>query len=310
MNGEVVAALEGIRSWRARRRREAYDELVDLLVMQGTRAPEAIPAAGGLIEVVADTGQADRSAACQVLSMIAIGDEEYWLTEAVDIGALRAEVARQAGLSVEDLEREQEAWVEAAGDEEERAAREHRALFADVEEDREQLAVDLAAYDAVRAGVPVYLEALTGPETAVRLYAAHLLSWFPEESARIVPALTRVIAGDPDPIVAATACVAAALCAPRRGEPDRALVAALATRLDSENLAERWSALIGSAIAGAPVDTEELARCRDEAAGRVPHWPFLDGDIGAMAGLAYDAVISRQSDSSRSSSVTSAGDSP
>nr|WP_239087344.1 HEAT repeat domain-containing protein [Actinoplanes digitatis] len=198
---------------------------------------------------------------------------------------MRAEVGRKAAMTVEELEREQSQWVAAADDEDERSARETRALFADVEEDRDQLVVDLAAYDAVRAGVPVYAAALADPHPAVRLYAAHLLAWFPEENTRSIPALTAAIAGDPSPIVAATASVAAGLCA---GRPDDALTAALTGRLAAENRAERWSAAIGLARATTRPDRaalEELYGCLLEAGAPVPHWPFLDGDISTMAAL-------------------------
>ncbi|MET8148409.1 hypothetical protein ACIBSW_32440 [Actinoplanes sp. NPDC049668] len=283
--GEIPSALEAIRSADAPARRAAYKELADRLVSQGTRSAASVVAARLLIDIVADESAPDRFAACQVLAQIAIGDEEYWLTEVADIAAMRAEVARKAALTVDELEQEQAEWVAAAADEQEQRARRRRALFGDVEEDRNQLVIDLAAYDAVRAGVPVYLAALTDPHLAVRLYASHLLAWFPEESAQIIPALTRVIAGDPSPFVAATASVAAGLCA---GQPDDALSGALTTRRATENLAERWSAVIGLTRVLARPDRsliEDLYSCMLEADAPVPNWPFLDGDISTMAAL-------------------------
>ncbi|MEV0392936.1 hypothetical protein [Polymorphospora rubra] len=128
-------------------------------------------------------------------------------------------------MTVQELKQEQAVWVAAATDEAERQAREWNTLYLDVEADRRTARWDMEAYDAVRRGVPVYVAALDADDPAVRLYAAHLLAWFPEESDVVVPALTLLIAEEWDPIVASTACVAAGLCGAT--DSDTALVEAV-----------------------------------------------------------------------------------
>ncbi|WBB96723.1 MULTISPECIES: HEAT repeat domain-containing protein [unclassified Solwaraspora] len=218
--------------------------------------------------------------------MIAIGDESYWLTESPDIAAVRREVDRQAAMTLAELEHEQSMWVAAAVDGEERRARESTVRYRDVEADRCAARWDLEAYDAVRSGVAVYVAALRSPEPAVRLHAAHLLAWFPEERDLIVPALTRVIAGDSDPVVAATACVAAGLCGATQA--DTGLVEALSRRRAGPNRAERWSAVLGVArLTARPPRAlvEELYACLLDATEPVPDWPFLAGGMSGLAAL-------------------------
>lgn len=66
--------------------------------------------------------------------------------------------------------------------------------------------IELAAYDAVRAGVPVFVDILTAPGAPARerLAAVYALAWFPEEASVSVPALTRA-AADLEAAVAASA---------------------------------------------------------------------------------------------------------
>ncbi|WFE26093.1 HEAT repeat domain-containing protein [Solwaraspora sp. WMMD791] len=284
--GDVPGLLHMLWSGDAAVRREAYRALAGRLVHQGSRYEASAVAAGFLIDVVADPAAPDRFAACQVLRMIAIGDESYWLTESPDIAAVRREVARQATLTLAELEHEQRMWIAAAGDEDERRGRESAARYRDVEADRCAARWDLEAYDAVRSGVAVFVAALGSPDPAVRLHTAHLLAWFPEERDLVVPALTRVIDGDPEPVVAATACVAAGLCGAT--EADAGLVEALSRRLAGPNRAERWSAVLGLArLTGRPSREliEELYACLVGATEPVPNWPFLDGDMSGLAAL-------------------------
>jgi len=167
-------------------------------------SPAAIAAVPFLTDVVADPAAPSRFAACQVLLQIAIGEEEITLNERTDFAFWRREAERKAGLTVEQLRAEQAAWVAAATDPAERRAREVAVRFRDVEEEREAERVNAEAYDAVRAGVPVYLTALSAGDTATRIYAAQLLAYFPEDAPVIVPALLALVAGN-DPVTAAAA---------------------------------------------------------------------------------------------------------
>lgn len=282
---EVPDLLGRLRSRDRKARRSAYQGLLNLLVHQGSTYEASAVAAPFLIEIVADPKAPDRFAACQVLAAIAVGDENSWLIERPDVAKARREVERRAHLSRAELEREQADWAAAGRTDDERRARARRNEFSDVEGERDAARWQVAAYDAVRAGVPAYLAALASPETPVRLYAAHLLAWFPEERESIAPALARLIGAEPQPLVAATACVAAGLCG---SVDDPELVNALSARRGSDNRAERCSAVLGLARLVSRPDRpllEELYACLFGAVGPVPHWPFLHGDLATLAAL-------------------------
>ncbi|MET8229936.1 hypothetical protein ABZS77_04565 [Micromonospora sp. NPDC005298] len=282
---EIPGLLRSVRSDSQETRRGAYGDLADLLVHQGSRYEASAVVAPHLIDIVADPSAPDRFAACQVLAAIAVGDESSWLSDRSDPAEMRAEVRRRAPMSREQLEVRHRAWVAAAANEEERSARERRAQWRDVEADRDEERLTIEAYDAVRSGVPVYVAALEAPEAAVRLYAAHLLAWFPEEEGLLGPALADLIRREPDPVVAATACVAAGLSCPDGGE---ALIGALSTRRDSADRGERWSAVLGLSRMVRHPDrslVRDLYSCLFGAVTPVPHWPFLDGDMASMAAL-------------------------
>ena len=287
---EVPIALNAIWSGDPQRRMLGYEYLSDRLVHQGSRYPASAVAAPFLIDVVADPDAPDRFLACSVLRQIAIGEEEFTLNERPDFAHLRRETARKATMTVEELKADEAAWVAAAADPELRAAREQRARHGNVERDRLSERWNIEAYDAVRAGVPVYLEALSADHLGTRIYAAQLLAYFPEDAASVVPALIPLIGGE-DPIVASAAAVAAGSCA--RGTEDPAAAAALTARWErAENLAERWAAAIGLAQLLNHPGPDLLAdvEAATEAPAPVPHFPFLDGDIAAVAAYALDRL--------------------
>ncbi|MET8232187.1 hypothetical protein ABZS77_16095 [Micromonospora sp. NPDC005298] len=282
---EVPGLLRALRSGKQSVRQQAYRDLADLMVDQGSRSAASVAIVPFLIDVVADAAAPDRFAACQVLAAIAVGDESSWLSDPVDPKEMRSEVARRAGMTKEELEDDHRAWIASARTDEERDARTRRAEWRDLEAERDEERWSIEAYDAVRAGVPVYLEALDAPEKALRLHATYLLAWFPEEAKSITPAMTRLVREEPDPIVAAAACVAAGLAGVKG---DAALIEALSARRASGNRGEAWSAVLGlSRIVTHPDRSlvADLYSCLFGATGPVPYWPFLEGDMSAMAAL-------------------------
>ncbi|WP_346533197.1 hypothetical protein [Micromonospora sp. DPT] len=282
---EVPGLLRAIRSGSQEVRQRAYSDLVELLVDQGAQFEASATVAPYLIEIVADPAAPDRFAACQVLATIAVGDESSWLNDPVDPSWRRSEVKRRAQMSLKELEEEHRAWINSAPNEKARDERARAATWGDVEGERDAERWAMEAYDAVRAGVPVYVRALEAPDKAVRLYAAYLLAWFPEDVETISPALTRLIREEPNPIVAATACVAAGLAGARG---DEALIDALSARRGSGNRGESWSAVLGLARVVPHPDralVRDLYSCLFGATGPVPHWPFLEGDMSSMAAL-------------------------
>jgi hypothetical protein len=243
-----------------------------------------------LIDVVADPRAPSRFAACQVLLQVAIGEEEITLNERPDLAYWRREAERKASLTVAELEAEQAAWIVAATDPADRRAREVAAFFRDVEDERETERINAEAYDAVRAGVPVYLTALSADDLGTPMYAAQLLAYFPEDASSIVPALLPLIEAG-HPVVASAAAVAAGICA--RGTEDPAAAAAIIARWERVgNLAERWATAIGLAqLLNHPgPDIVADVRAATEAPAPVPDFPFLDGDIAALAGYTLDRL--------------------
>jgi hypothetical protein len=282
----VAGLLRAVLSENPRVRRAAYDRLASVLGGGGWRCEAHSVAARFLIDVVADSDAADRYAACQILAIVGVGDQASWLSSPPDLASVRRDVQRRAGMTVEELKQERAAWVAAAPNEQHREARARRADFADLELERDTARWVLHAYDTVRAGMPVYLAALSSPQPALQLYAAFLVAWFPEEQETAAPALAKLLAAEERSVLASTACVAAGLCAPR---DDPALVRLLEQRRRSQDPVERRSAVLGLARLVSTPDcalVEELYDCLVTATEPVPNWPFLHGDMSTMAAFA------------------------
>ncbi|WP_381560688.1 hypothetical protein [Streptomyces eurythermus] len=64
-------------------------------------------------------------------------------------------------------------------------------------------------YDAVLAELPGLLVLLDDADARIRTRIAYLLAWFPEAAATTLPLLLARTAREDDPVVAATALVAA-----------------------------------------------------------------------------------------------------
>ncbi|XVV17177.1 HEAT repeat domain-containing protein [Actinoplanes sp. CA-131856] len=151
----------------------------------------------------------------------------------------------------------------------------------------------VAAYDAVRAGVPLFRALLNDPAPDVRAHAAYALGWFPEDAVASLPALETLTAGLPageDETVLATVLVASALLGKA---PDAAALT------DARPLV-RWGAAIAAGTVGrANTDAravEELLHWAGSAAGADRRIPFLDGDLAGHAGLVLGLLGTRHAD--------------
>ncbi|MCR3752960.1 hypothetical protein [Lentzea californiensis] len=145
----------------------------------------------------------------------------------------------------------------------------------------------LRAYDAVRAGVPVFRELLTREPPVARM-AAYALAWFPEDAPESLKALANITGGDDEGVVAATASVAMGLL---RGRPT--------ITLDDPRPIARW----GAAVALATVDGEEATQdVVDELITTVralpdnDEVPFLRGNLAGYAGGALRLTGRRHAD--------------
>ncbi len=284
VNGpEIPGLLRQIWIGDTQGRQAAYERLDQLLIDQGSRFATAVAAVPFFVELVADPAGPDRFAALQMLLRLAIGDEERWWAARPDMTSRRRDLHRRSQMSLEELQPEADAWVAAGATEQDRKARAARNKYADLQMDVECERWEIEAYDAVRAGVSVYLDVLRDPHPGVRLYAAHLLAHFPEDRSVIVPALVQVLADESTPPIVAVACVAAGMC----GEPDdQQLIEAVSAHQGSPDPVVRCSVVIGLASLLRHPDRsliEALYDCvLDEVELEAP-WPYLDGDVSAVA---------------------------
>lgn len=147
----------------------------------------------------------------------------------------------------------------------------------------------VTAYDAVRAGVPLFRRMLRS-EPAVRTTAAYALAWFPEDAEESLRALAAMPAdGDEEGVVAATASVAMGLLG---GRP--------VAGLDDPRPLARWGAAIALATTEGPRAPDEAVELLMAAASGAleedERVPFLDGDLAAYAGAALRLTGDRYAD--------------
>lgn len=143
-----------------------------------------------------------------------------------------------------------------------------------------------AAYDAVRAGVPLFRQLAGEPDDALRTAAAYALAWFPDDAAGSMPVLAKIAARTD---AAGEGCAATALVALGllgAAPPADAL-------LDERPLVRLGAAIAAVRVAGHDVGrdaVDELLAWSRTMTYPDPRLPFLDGDTGAYAGLALRQV--------------------
>ena len=173
---DVPANLRGLLAGTAEQRDRALGGLYGGICHQGTRYEASAPAVPFLLELIEDPATQGRAAILGLVAGLAVGQHETWLPDGFPDEELRAaaaggaELLRDAPPPAEDDEDEDfegdtrldywEAWTSA-----------QRDAFAAY--------VDLAAYDAVGAGLPVLRDLLADGDAAVRAGAAFTLGWFP-----------------------------------------------------------------------------------------------------------------------------------
>ena len=232
---DVPGLLRGLTSPDAELRKKASSTLHTNIFHQSSRYEASAYAVPFLLALAADPGTPDRPGIVRLIGALAIGYDESHLPAGVDIEGWRRAVAERRTA-------DPDAWVAEAADDAERRHREtERELFDSAREAEEH---ELAAYDAVRAGVPVLCALLGDPDPAVRAVAAWAVGWFPEESAVALPRLLDLLATERVPGVAANAIVAAGLLG------DASLADRLRAVLTDEEPLSRWAAATALARVG------------------------------------------------------------
>ncbi|MCW3818624.1 hypothetical protein ONA91_29715 [Micromonospora sp. DR5-3] len=261
---DVPRLLQTLRSQDPAARGEAEEQLEDHLQHQGLVEEPAAAAAPYLIDLLADQEAPDRLVAYRLLRTILDCVELHESPRpASDVPSL-SELASQR--SDWWLSRSPE-WRKHGG---------YRRPVTDP--------CHAAAYEAVRAGVPTYLQVLRDPDPDLRLGMAYLLAPFPQEWATMSPVLTQRLSVEADPAVAAEMCIAAGLA----GQPsDGAIVDAVRRwRGNSDRILHR-AALIGLVRLLPAPDTALLAELSDCLMEPVQDW---GSPAGAMANVTASAL--------------------
>ncbi|RAY15772.1 HEAT repeat domain-containing protein [Actinomadura craniellae] len=268
--GDVPSLLRELRSADESERHGALGELYGNIFHQGSRYPASAPAVPFLLALAADPATPDRDAVVQLLSALAIGYDGGHLPGGVAVAEWRARVARLQATTAEAEKQRIDAWVAAAADARERRSRQFHRDGYDFAYERRMATAELAAYDAVRAGVPVLCGLLGDSDRWVRAAAAHALGWFPEEAAVTLPVLLE--RDEPNAVIAAGLV------------GDASIVPRIRPHLAAGEPVLRWAAAIALARVGTtgPEVIAELAAF----AARPPEDSgvlFLDGDLRGLS---------------------------
>ncbi|MGX7671649.1 hypothetical protein [Plantactinospora sp. DSM 117369] len=283
---DVPEQLRALRSPDAAIREKARWQLYGNIFHQGTRYEATAYAVPFLLELLADPATAEREELVGLLAAIAVGYDEQWLPDGLPIAEHRQQAAGGAELLAAAPHPGDDDFDEDEGD------AEYLESLSEDDQDRLYTHVVVAAYDAVRAGVPLLRTLLAGEhDLELRVMAGYALSWFPEEAEGSLPVLAGAVTealevgatavdGPDHTVLAATALVATGLLG---GAPDPAL-------LDDRRPLVRWGAAIGLARAHGPrADPAVATELLGWAGGESPsddRVPFLDGDLAGYAGQA------------------------
>ncbi|SCF46181.1 hypothetical protein GA0070216_11982 [Micromonospora matsumotoense] len=279
---DVPAQLRALASADPAVRDRARHDLYGNIFHQGTRYEATAYAVPFLLELLADPATAEPSELLALLVALAIEDDGTWLPDNLPVAELRRVAVGGAALLAAAPHPGDPEFDEDEGD------YVYVGSLSRADQERLYAHITLAAYDAVRAGVPLFRQLLTRPDPALRAGAAHALAWFPEDAAGSVPALAALIEAAPSGATSGAAQAAAvgtaAVALGLLGvAPDSAL-------LTDARPVIRWGAAVGRArVLGPTADPATIDELMTWAGGRgesAEGVPFLDGDLAGHAGLA------------------------
>jgi HEAT repeat protein len=291
---DVPDLIRALRAAEPQVREKARWHLYGNIFHQGSRYEASAYAAPFLLELLADPATPERTAILDLLTSLAIGYDESWLPDPFPVASYR-----QRAVGGDRILR---AAPTPAGDDDDSSYQYWMSLD-EQQQDQMYAHIELAIYDAVRAGVPLYCALLADEDPSMRTAAAYALAWFSEDAGTSVGPLAAA-AGDPEAAVAATASVALGLVGTDNRVAARTVHAALTDRRDLV----RWGAAVALArLHGPAADaaaTELLSWAGGDGASRV-EIPYLDGDLAGYAALAlrhlgdahadtaFDALLAR-----------------
>ncbi|GAA1643383.1 hypothetical protein [Actinoplanes couchii] len=261
---DIPDLLRTLRSPEEERRTAAVARFRDLVMHQDSLYPAGVAAVPYLIELLADPGAPDRTLGHELLAEIVPDPPE---TRPHRLGPRLHEIAdRRSDLYLS----QREGWI--------------RHGFPPPDP------IVKEAHEAVRAGVPTFVRLLDDPARDARGLSAHLLSHFPADAARIVPAIVARLAVETDGVVGSFLCLTAGTI----GDPDdTALVTAVTRWRDRPGLISSWTVLMGLARLSAQPDDDmlqQLCDCLFLGPDEVYGWAFYRENVALGAALALGAL--------------------
>jgi HEAT repeat protein len=286
---DVPGLLRALRATDQEERQDALHTLYVSIYHQGNRYTASGAAVPFLLALAADPATPDRDDPLYLAAGMAIGFDESHLPAGVDIAGWRAEVARLRASGPAEEERRLDAWVAQAADPRERLSRKIQREHFDFTLALAEAEAELAAYDAVRARLPLVRDLLSDDNTLVRAGAAYTLGWFPEDAAASLPALRALLSTEQDPAVTVNALISTGLL------DGRDLIPRLREHLSGADPLPRWAAavaLLRLDVTDPPVIAELAAASASPP--DVPGAPvaFMNGDLRlysatAIAGMTH-----------------------
>lgn len=276
---DVPEQLRALRATDPDLRQQALYDLYGNIFHQGSRYEASAHAVPFLLNLAADADTPQRSEIVLLLAGLAIGYDEALLPQGVNISVWREQVAELNSADPATIHQQYDEWVARAADAQERRVRELHRTVAEYSLEHRQADHELAAYDAVRAGVPTLCLLLDDPAAEVRAAAAYTLAWFPEEASHVVPRLMELLNAESVSSVAATAIVSTGLVG------DSTLADRFRAYLSDDDPLLRWAA--ATALARLEVSDPEVVGCLAACAVDPPDGgiAFLEGDVRGYSSL-------------------------
>ncbi len=259
---DVPGLLSALRSDDAKVRSEARYELNGNIVHQGTRYEASAYAVPFLLELAADRTTPDRHEIISLLTGLATG-YGHDVTTGFPIATTRDAVAQVPDQTWHSWSQAMKEWYAVVS-----TGQRQPLPLAKAERRLLETRHGLAAYDAVRAGIPVLLDCLTDLDAEVAGEAVDALACFPEEYTSVRPGLTAIARDDQRPVqLAGAALVAIGLLG---GPCTPPVVDLLNTHLRDDDPHLRWSA----AVAWAHLAGEDAP---DSVVAELHTWAVAEG---------------------------------
>ncbi|RJE20003.1 hypothetical protein PHISCL_07650 [Aspergillus sclerotialis] len=164
-------------------RSDAYEALYSNIFHQTTRYEATAYAVPYLLRILESPTTPAPASVINYLVDLALGIPSTFLPQGVDIIAWRQRARKINTPGYEnEYNAEQDELVSQARDENQRKMREYVRRVG-LERQRRDAKYELATYDAVCVGVPLFQKLLEDEDVEVRAFAAYALAWFPGEGA-------------------------------------------------------------------------------------------------------------------------------